>query len=263
ILLPTVVLIAIRMRVDTQIHQLQPYIEKGMFVEVGKGISPNFEQVLELLLNKEEFLAFAPETRRNKNVSRIYKGEQELETYIDQISMVFELSSSQGPEVGLELFNHVHYFRVLVFGGDGTVAWVLDAIERHKFESPPPIAILPLAQEMICQGYCNGEEASRRLMDKFVNKLRYAKEGARDITDRTCADLPWQVWLEVDGKDIDIPKDSEGLIVLNIGSYMGGVNLWQNDIEHDDDFSLQSMHDKMLEVVCVCGAWHFGKLQLD
>lgn len=24
--------------------------------------------------------------------------------------------------------------------------------------------------------------------------------------DRTCADLPWQVWLEVDGKDIDIPK---------------------------------------------------------
>ncbi|KAK9950292.1 hypothetical protein M0R45_005790 [Rubus argutus] len=35
------------------------------------------------------------------------------------------------------------------------------------------------------------------------------------------------VWLEVDGKDIDIPKDSEGLIVLNIGSYMGGVDLWQ------------------------------------
>ncbi|KAI5335406.1 hypothetical protein L3X38_025539 [Prunus dulcis] len=84
------------MRVDTQIHQLQKYIEKGMFVEVGKGISPNFEQVLELLLNKEEFLAFAPDTEETrsminiisvkfpllKNVSRIYKGEQELETYI-------------------------------------------------------------------------------------------------------------------------------------------------------------------------------------
>lgn len=24
--------------------------------------------------------------------------------------------------------------------------------------------------------------------------------------DRTCADLPWQVWLEVDGKDIEIPE---------------------------------------------------------
>lgn len=41
---------------------------------------------------------------------------------------------------------------------------------------------------------------------QFVNKLRYAKEGARDIMGRTCADLPWQVWLEVDGKDVEIPK---------------------------------------------------------
>lgn len=59
-----------------------------------------------------------------------------------------------------------------------------------------------------------------------------------------------------------VQQDSEGLIVLNIGSYMGGVDLWQNGYEHDDDFSLQSMHDKMLEVVCVCGAWHLGKLQV-
>uniref|UniRef100_M4EK86 Diacylglycerol kinase accessory domain-containing protein n=1 Tax=Brassica campestris TaxID=3711 RepID=M4EK86_BRACM len=44
---------------------------------------------------------------------------------------------------------------------------------------------------------------------------------------------------------------------------MGGVDLWQNDYEHDDDnFSIQSMHDKTLEVVCVRGAWHLGKLQV-
>jgi hypothetical protein len=57
-------------------------------------------------------------------------------------------------------------------------------------------------------------------------------------------------------------QDTEGVIVLNIASYMGGVDLWQNDHDHDDDFSSQSMHDKMLEVVCISGTWHLGKLQV-
>ncbi|XP_059432522.1 diacylglycerol kinase 2 isoform X3 [Corylus avellana] len=247
---------------------------------------------------------------------------------------IFELTASQGPEVGLDLFSKVQYFKVLVCGGDGTVSWVLDAIEKHNFESPPPVAILPLGtgndlsrvlqwgrgfstvdgqgglttllqninhaavtmvdrwkvnireenperkvnkvQSKFMMNYlgigCDAKVAyevhvtreinPEKFCSQFVNKLRYAKEGARDIMDRTCADLPWRVCLEVDGKDIDIPKDSEGLIVLNIGSYMGGVDLWQNDYEHDDDFTVQSMHDKLLEVVCVCGAWHLGKLQV-
>jgi diacylglycerol kinase (ATP) len=132
---------------------------------------------------------------------------------------------------------------------------------------------------------------------QFVNKLIYAREGAKDMMDRSCSDLPWHVALEVDGKNIEIPEvtclpiskegsisfdmsvlcdcswrssliwysnqDAEGVIVMNIGSYMGGVDLWLNDNEHDDDFSLQSMHDKMLEVVCISGTWHLGKLQVQ
>ncbi|KAI4300797.1 hypothetical protein L6164_034132 [Bauhinia variegata] len=99
ILLPTVVmllLIAVRTRVDTQIHPAQSHIQKELFVEVGRGISPSFQQVLELLLAKGEYLAFVPDTKETKMmidvmsikfpllklVSRVYKDELELETYI-------------------------------------------------------------------------------------------------------------------------------------------------------------------------------------
>ena len=52
------------------------------------------------------------------------------------------------------------------------------------------------------------------------------------------------------------------MLVANIGSYMGGVDLWQNEDENYDNFDPQSMHDKILEVVVISGTWHLGKLQV-
>ncbi|XP_004617498.2 diacylglycerol kinase theta [Sorex araneus] len=59
---------------------------------------------------------------------------------------VFDLTNG-GPLPGLHLFAQVPYFRVLVCGGDGTVGWVLAALEemRHHLACPDPsVAILPL-----------------------------------------------------------------------------------------------------------------------
>lgn len=50
--------------------------------------------------------------------------------------------------------------------------------------------------------------------------------------------------------------------MANIGSYMGGVDLWQNEDETYDNFDPQSMHDKILEIVSISGMWHLGTLQV-
>ncbi|XVF11827.1 hypothetical protein REPUB_Repub08aG0060800 [Reevesia pubescens] len=244
---------------------------------------------------------------------------------------VFELSSTQGPEMGLFLFRKVPHFRILVCGGDGTVGWVLNAIDKQNFVSPPPVSVLPagtgndlarvlswggglgsverqgglfsvlqhiehaavtildrwkvsilnqqgkqLQSPKFMNNYlgigCDAkvaldihnlrEENPEKFYNQFMNKVLYAREGAKSIMDRTFADFPWQVRVEVDGVEIEVPEDAEGVLVANIGSYMGGVDLWQNEDETYDNFDPQSMHDKVLEVVSISGAWHLGTLQV-
>ncbi|XP_020590496.1 ABC transporter A family member 1 isoform X2 [Phalaenopsis equestris] len=100
ILLPTVImlsLIAVRSTMDTQMHPAQAYIRKGMFIEVGKSeVSPSFERILQLLLDRNEHLAFAPDTNQTRKlldvlslrypllqmVAKLYKDESVLESYI-------------------------------------------------------------------------------------------------------------------------------------------------------------------------------------
>ncbi|KAL5723087.1 diacylglycerol kinase (ATP) [Ranunculus cassubicifolius] len=244
---------------------------------------------------------------------------------------VFELSATQGPEVGLYLFRKVPHFRVLVCGGDGTVGWVLDTIDKQNFVSPPPVAILPAGtgndlarvlswggglgsverQGGLCTVLSHIEHAAVTILDRwkitigdqqgkqieppkfmnnylgvgcdakvaldihnlreenpekfynqFMNKVLYAREGAKNIMDKTFADFHWQVKVVVDGHEVEVPEDAEGVLVANIGSYMGGVDLWQNEDDADDSYDPQSMHDKMLEVVSISGTWHLGKLQV-
>lgn len=61
---------------------------------------------------------------------------------------------------------------------------------------------------------------------RLVNKAWYGIFGAEDIIKATSVNLPYDITLIADGVEVPLPADSQGIILLNIDSYAGGVPLW-------------------------------------
>ncbi len=195
-----------------------------------------------------------------------------------------------GPEEILESFSTFARLRILVCGGDGTVSWIVSAIDNMKLQRWPPIAILPLGTgndlarihgwgggysneslikilEQVSEGYVSwldrwemtkenkkgkvrsvqtflnylsvGADAAAALQvhmlresrpqlffSRIVNKLWYTLFGAEDIIKASSMNLCHDITLIADGIEIPLPPDSQGIIMLNIDSYTGGVPLW-------------------------------------
>lgn len=49
-----------------------------------------------------------------------------------------------GPKAGLQMFREVENIIILVCGGDGTVGWVLDILDKTPFVHQPTVAVIPL-----------------------------------------------------------------------------------------------------------------------
>ena len=49
-----------------------------------------------------------------------------------------------GPRAALEMFKDVPDLRIICCGGDGTVGWILDSIDKVQFTSQPGVGVIPL-----------------------------------------------------------------------------------------------------------------------
>ncbi|XP_073846927.1 diacyl glycerol kinase 1 isoform X2 [Musca autumnalis] len=87
---------------------------------------------------------------------------------------VYDLSKG-GPKEGLTLFKDLPNFKVICCGGDGTVGWVLEAMDSIEFASQPAIGVIPLGTGndlARCLRWGGGYEGEN--IPKLMDKIRRA-----------------------------------------------------------------------------------------
>lgn len=173
-------------------------------------------------------------------------------------------------------------------GGGGASAPTLSLKTLAAPPTPPPTAVPTLRAATNYVGF--GVDAKVALdfhavraaypawfSSQMGNRLWYTGLGAGDIVGRSARGLPDALALFCDGDRVDLPPGTEGVLLLNIASYAGGVDLWAtgtgcdgDDTDCDDTATTPasstpppaSFGDGALEIVAVYGSWHLGQLQV-
>lgn len=94
------------------------------------------------------------------------------------------------------------------------------------------------------------EEHPEKCKSRIKNQMWYGVLGGKEMMQQTCKNLQKALVLECDGKVVELPR-LQGIVVLNIASYMGGTNFWGSKL--DKAFRAPSPNDGLLEVVAVSG----------
>jgi diacylglycerol kinase (ATP) len=96
------------------------------------------------------------------------------------------------------------------------------------------------------------EEHPEKCRSRAKNYMWYGVLGSKQWLQKTYKNLEQRVQLECDGQRIPLPS-LQGIVILNIPSFMGGTNFWGGKKENDC-FLAPSFDDKILEVVAVFGS---------
>ncbi|KYQ90492.1 diacylglycerol kinase [Tieghemostelium lacteum] len=92
---------------------------------------------------------------------------------------------------------------------------------------------------------------------RTVNKLWYSKIGLEFIT-KDVVKLHKILEIHIGENRLEIDKSIEGIIIMNLGSYAGGNDLWGKPKKSDHSFKKQYIDDEMLEIMGVTSLTHLG-----
>ncbi|KAK9878461.1 hypothetical protein WA026_022100 [Henosepilachna vigintioctopunctata] len=96
------------------------------------------------------------------------------------------------------------------------------------------------------------EEHPEKCRSRAKNYMWYGVLGSKQFLQKTYKNLEQRIQIECDGQRIPLPS-LQGIVILNIPSFMGGINFWGGTKE-DELFLAPSFDDKILEVVAVFGS---------
>ncbi|XP_055453530.1 diacylglycerol kinase kappa [Psammomys obesus] len=96
------------------------------------------------------------------------------------------------------------------------------------------------------------DEHPEQYNSRLKNKIWYGLLGSKELLQRSYRKLEERIHLECDGELISLPN-LQGIAVLNITSYAGGVNFWGGNTA-TSEYEAPAIDDGKLEVVAIFGS---------
>lgn len=109
---------------------------------------------------------------------------------------------------------------------------MLCVVAWHAQAVPQAAKVVRWARSLRAEGcadpvWCRAPRRFPRLFcSRLGNKVWYSQVGGLEIVRNTCRTMWQNTRLVCDGVHVPLPPGTQGIIVLNIGSYGGGADLW-------------------------------------